>query len=121
MGWTMTTYEQTDEGMVVTEHYKPHVTEGKHGTHVIPFTSKYGEGFDVTVYDNTEDGIDEDTVRKIAEHASESTIWWSDDRLCNWMFDFKVRGHWCEGLFHNNGLPDEVESIWKHLHVNVYE
>lgn len=118
MGWTMTTFEQTDEGMVVTEHYTPHVTEGKRGTYDVPFNDS--ECF-ITVYDNTAAGIDAETAKAIAEHAWTSTIYWSDDRLCHWMFDFKVRGHWCEGLFPNNGRPADEQFCWNHIYINVYD
>ena len=121
MGWVMTTYEQTDDGWVVTEHHAPNVTSGKHGTHVVEFHNQLGYDYDVTVYDNSEHGLDADEVQAVAEQAANSNVSWSDDRLCHWMFDFKVCGHWCDGLFHNNGLPDEVPSLWKHLHVNVYD
>lgn len=95
------------------------ITEGKHGTYVIKPCKD--SDYDVTVYDNTEDGINEAIANEIAYVASRKPIYWSDDRLCHWIFDFKCCGHWCEGLFHNNGLPNEVESLVMHMHVNVYE
>ena len=75
---------------------------------------------DVIVYDNTTDGIDFKTATAIATKAAYDPIYWSDDRMCHWMFDFKCEGHWCAGLFHNNGLPDDADEF-NPLHVNVYE
>ena len=77
-------------------------------------------GVDVVVFDNTEHGIAEAEALEIAESAVRNVIYWSDDRLCHWMFDRKAAGHWYEGLFHNNGLPDEIWDF-DPLHVNVYE
>ena len=121
MAWLMTTYEQADGGMVVMEHYTPDVTSGRHGSHLVEFHNPLGYDYDVTVYDNTEDGITEEDAEAIAEEATNTNVYWSDDGLCHWMYDFKKCGHWGEGLFHNNGLPDDVPSIWKHLHINVYD
>ena len=116
--YLMTTYEQSDAGMVAVEHYTANVTSGKHGTNV--FTYEGAREFFVEVYDNTEDGIDLETAKAIADHAKDANIYWSDYRLCHWMFDFRVGDHWCEGLFHNNGLPEDAPSLWEHLHINVY-
>lgn len=64
--------------------------------------------------------LDDDTALEIATMAAQEPIFWSDDRLCHWMFDFKAAGHWVEGLFHNNGLPDELNEF-NPLHVRVYD
>lgn len=75
---------------------------------------------DVIVYDNTADGITEKQALMIATKAAYEPIYWSDDRCCHWMFDFKCEWHWCAALFHGNGLPDDVDEF-NPLHVNVYE
>lgn len=75
---------------------------------------------DVIVHDRTADGIDHKTATIIATRAAYEPIYWSDDRLCHWMFDFKCEGHWCAGLFHNNGLPDDVDEF-NPLHISVNE
>lgn len=74
----------------------------------------------VIVHDNTEEGITFEQAERIATVAAYRPIYWSDDRMCHWMFDFKSEGHWCAALFHNNGLPDELNEF-DPLHVNVYE
>ena len=35
-------------------------------------------------------------------------------------FDFKVDGHWCAALFHDNGLDERLPEF-DPLHINVYE
>ena len=89
--------------------------KAKHGTALFGI-----DGAGVRVYDNTNDGIGWVEGRQIAEKAARMPIYWSDDRLCHWMFDFQCFGHWVEGLFHNNGLPEDLDQF-EPLHVNVYD
>ena len=55
--------------------------------------------------------VTQDEANKIAEVAAYKPIYWSDDRMCHWMFDFKVGEHWCAALFNNNGLIDEPNEF----------
>lgn len=52
-------------------------------------------------YELTPDMIDE--IKK-------QTIYWSDDRLCHWFFDFKFQDKWISSKHINNELTEiEVE------------
>jgi hypothetical protein len=73
----------------------------------------------IIVHDST-DSIDFKTAERIAHEAAYRPIYWSDDRLCHWMFDFKCEGHWCAALFHNNGLDDELDEF-NPLHIKVLD
>lgn len=73
----------------------------------------------IVVHDST-DSIDFKTAAKIAYEAACRPIYWSDDRLCHWMFDFKCEEHWCTALFHNNGLADELDEF-NPLHIKVLD
>ena len=67
----------------------------------------------IVIGDVTKDEADE-----IARVAAYKPIYWSDDRCCHWMFDFKVGERWCTALFHNNGLSDEANEF-DPLHIRV--
>ena len=123
MSWLMTTYGV--DGSVTIIERPEGMPKGRHGEHTFPFYldgyNYFGHShFDVKVYDNTERGIDSQTACRIANEAVGKDIYWSDDRLCHWMYDFECDGHWCEGLFHNNGLDDGIPEF-NPLHINVYE
>ena len=77
----------------------------------------------VIIHDNTEKGLTWEEGRVIANEAATKEIHWSDDRLCQWMYDFQAAGHWCAGLFPNNGLGEAWggENPYATLHINVYE
>ena len=68
---------------------------------------------EIVVYDNTPDGLSAAQACEVARRACDALefVFWSDDRLCNWCFDFPAAGHWCSGLFHNNGCPDELDDF----------
>lgn len=74
----------------------------------------------VLVYDNTKQGISPAVASAAASKALRQRCFWSDDRLCNWAFDFKVKGHWAELLFHNNGVPENIPDF-NPIHINIYE
>lgn len=118
--WQYTTYEKRGDEIVAVEHFKADIATGKHGAYRVVVEELRPDGGDckVTVYDNTDSGIDLRCLMDVAEQAMCSKVYWSDDRLCHWMFDFSSCGHWCEGLFHNNGLPDEIDQ-WESLHINI--
>lgn len=124
MSWVMSAYDP--ESATKIEVHKPDgAPRGRWGEHRFPFyldgTNYFGYShFDVIVYDNTKDGIDSHTACTIANEAINKNIYWSDDRVCHWMFDFQVDGHWCEGLFHNNGLDERIPEF-STLHINVYD
>lgn len=40
--------------------------------------------------------VDAQTLAKIAEHAAYARIFWSDGRMCHWIYDFCVDGWWVE-------------------------
>lgn len=119
MGWDMTVYGQDGDGWEATVFETPAITGGRHGQRRI--TDKDWYGLDVIVYDNTEDGMSEDEFVEVARKAWECPIFWSDDRLCHWLWDRDVTGEGrrFEGLFHGNGLPDGLNEF-KPLHVNVF-
>lgn len=69
----------------------------------------------VMVHDNSDDGLTHEEMKRIAEHAVWNTVYWSDDRCCYWMYDFKVWDHWCEMV-----TPTDDEPFWECMHINVY-
>ena len=124
MSWIGTVYD-FKKGEVTELIRVDGLPTSKHGEHRFPFhldgENYFGcSRFEVIVYDNTDDGIDDQTACRIAYEAANKPIYWSDDRLCHWMYDFKVDGHWCEGLFHNNGLDERLKQF-EQLHINVYD
>jgi len=38
------------------------------------------------------------------EAINKRTIYWSDDRLCHWFFDFKINDVWISQVYINNEL-----------------
>lgn len=47
---------------------------------------------------------------EMIEAIKSHTIFWSDDRLCHWFFDFKFQGKWISSRRINNELTEiEVE------------
>lgn len=123
--WVMTTYRQDEAGVWhATEYVKDGATTAKHGAFTWPVEGenafKPGHGLEVKIYDNTENGLCDFECTEIAQAAVQKPIYWSDDRVCHWMFDFKCAGYWCAGLFFGNGL-EEVEGVdqFAPLHINV--
>jgi len=43
---------------------------------------------------------------KMIQAINEQTIWWSDDRMCHWFFDFSVDGIWISQTHINNELTE---------------
>jgi hypothetical protein len=39
-------------------------------------------------------------------------IYWSDDRLCHWFFDFQFNGQWISSCFINNELTQCVIDVF---------
>lgn len=40
------------------------------------------------------------------------TIFWSDDRLCHWFFDFKYRGQWVSCKSINNEITKIIITVF---------
>ena len=121
--WVMTTYEQTPNGWQAVEYVKDDATNAKHGAFTVDLGGEnwFSSGTcKVKVYDDTNGGINDAELLEIAHEVAITPIFWSDGRLCHWFYDFECAGHWVEGLFHNNGLPDEVDQ-WQPVHVRVYD
>lgn len=122
--WTMTTYEQDERGAWhAVKYVKDDATTAKHGAFTWPLEGgNYftGGNIAVKIYDNTKNGLNDVEYLEIAREVAQTPIFWSDDRLCHWFYDFKCSGHWIEGLFHNNGLADS-ENEFSPLHVNVFD
>ena len=125
MAWTGTSCKFNDDGTVErVEYHSPDHPDGKHGNygfHIKGIRAADGDWVDfddpvfVMVHDNSKDGLSDEELRKIAEESLRKPIYWSDDRLCYWMYDFNVWDHWCEMV----DVPDE--SHYECLHINVYE
>lgn len=125
MAWTMTTFEMADDGsLLITEHNTPDNPHGKHGDygfHIKGVHNDKGEWIDydkpvfVMVHDNTDGGLTDFELKRVAEAATTKTVYWSDGRLCYWMFDFKMWDHWCEML----DVPDE--PYYECMHISVYD
>lgn len=122
MAWVGTAYD-IENGTFV-EFHTPDHPNGKHGNyefHIKYLHDKYGKLVEVdkpihvVVHDNSREGVDNETVKKIAETACIKPIYWSDYRLCYWMYDFNIWNHWCEMI----DVPDEHH--WDCLHINIYE
>ena len=64
----------------------------------------------VELIDETEAGLTKAEARLIRRDARQKAIYWSDERNCYWMYDFKSAGYWCAGLFFGNGL-EELEGV----------
>lgn len=54
--------------------------------------------------------IDIDTIEKLK--ARNETIYWSDDRSCHWIFDFKINDTWFENA--------EVDMVKTHIKFYVF-
>ena len=106
--WIMTTYEQTPDGWTITEHRQSERTP-KHGVHCMRI--EYAdEVWPVYVHDDTANGLDALTMRKMADRALHAPIYWSDERCRYWFYDFEVWGSWCE-LISTEGLePFEIRA-----------
>ena len=98
---------------------------GKHGNHMIHLKgvhSKNGQWVDfenpvsVMVHDNSDSGLTNDELRKIAEAAILKPIYWNDVDCYYWMYDFNVWTHWCEMLHEDR----TGEPIYECMHINVY-
>lgn len=116
MAWVATTIDGDGN---VTE-YDNEFHGAKNGT----YTFAYDDGdreYYVWVHDNVDGGITEEEAEAIADEAITRPIYWSDYRLCHWMYVFECEGHWIEGLFPNNGLHPDSEWTGRLLQVNVYE
>jgi len=50
---------------------------------------------------------------EIKEEIQKRQIWWSDDRLCHWFFDFKVGDVWVSVKHINNELTECVVDLWE--------
>ena len=116
MSWVATAYATNGSATVFDNEF-----HGASMTHV--FAVKIGDDCEVYVWvhDNTENGITEDEAREIANEAVKRPIYWSDFRMCHWMLDFQCAGHWVEGLFPNNGLPDDDMFLMQLLRLNVHD
>jgi len=95
---------------------------GNHGFHIKGLHMSDGDWveFDspvfVMIHDNSDAGLTNDELRKIAESSVDKTIFWNDVGCYYWMFDFKVWDHWCEMLHEDH----TGESIYECMHINVY-
>ena len=49
---------------------------------------------------------------EIKEEIQKQQIWWSDDRLCHWFFDFMVDNVWVSVKHINNELTECVVELW---------
>jgi hypothetical protein len=95
--------------------------DGKHGVYAMRLNGaydrdlkelvKFAEPVRVQVYDNSDAGLSNGDVNQIAACAATEPIFWSDDRLKHFMFDFEVNGHWCEMVNDNHPSADGVILI----------
>lgn len=68
-------------------------------------------GITVSFYGKSTAQERESILSEILSTITEQTIFWSDARLCNWSYDYKLPcGAWCENIYWNNEL-NEVRCL----------
>ena len=55
---------------------------------------------------------DQVLTEHMKEEIQKQIIFWSDDRLCHWFFDFKCDGFWISSWSINNELTEIVVNIF---------
>lgn len=76
-------------------------------------TKDFTLGITVSFYGKSTAQERESILSEILSTITEQTIFWSDTRLCNWSFDYKLPcGAWCENIYWNNELSVVHCSIY---------
>ncbi len=52
-------------------------------------------------------------TEQMKEEINKQTIYWSDDRMCHWFFDFICEGFWVSAWKINNELTECCVDIFK--------
>jgi hypothetical protein len=61
----------------------------------------------------TSKNTDRTLTPEIVENVLQQKIFWSDDRLCHWFFDFKCQGKWISCWYINNELTQIVVDVFE--------
>jgi len=55
---------------------------------------------------------DQELTEHMKEEIMKQRIFWSDDRMCHWFFDFKCDGFWISSWSINNELTEVCVDIF---------
>ena len=56
---------------------------------------------------------DQVLTEAMIDSINQQTVYWSDDRLCHWFFDYTCDGHWISAWEISNDFKTCVVDIWE--------